>query len=69
MIVVGHSFAGTVITEAGTHPNVVGLAYTSVRRFGGGRVSVIGGPVKGGHDQPAERGQVVPAFLDEHGRA
>jgi pimeloyl-ACP methyl ester carboxylesterase len=27
VILAGHSFAGTVITEAGTHPNVVGLVY------------------------------------------
>ena len=28
-ILVGHSWGGTVITEAGTHPNVVGLVYVS----------------------------------------
>ena len=27
MILVGHSYGGVVITEAGTHPNVVGLVY------------------------------------------
>ncbi len=30
-ILVGHSFAGTVITEAGTHPSVVGLVYVAAR--------------------------------------
>ncbi|NYD67846.1 alpha/beta fold hydrolase [Agromyces atrinae] len=28
-ILVGHSWGGTVITEAGTHPNVAGLVYVS----------------------------------------
>lgn len=28
-ILVGHSWGGTVITEVGTHPNVVGLVYVS----------------------------------------
>lgn len=28
-ILVGHSWGGTVITEAGIHPNVVGLVYIS----------------------------------------
>jgi hypothetical protein len=28
-ILVGHSWGGTVITEAGAHPNVVGLVYVS----------------------------------------
>jgi pimeloyl-ACP methyl ester carboxylesterase len=28
-ILVGHSWGGTVITEAGSHPNVVGLVYVS----------------------------------------
>lgn len=28
-ILVGHSWGGTVITEAGTHPNVIGLVYVS----------------------------------------
>ncbi|MFZ0058307.1 MAG: alpha/beta hydrolase, partial [Pseudolabrys sp.] len=27
MILVGHSYGGVVITEAGTNPNVVGLVY------------------------------------------
>src|SRR5580692_5925219 len=31
VILAGHSFAGTVITEAGTHPNVVGLVYVAAR--------------------------------------
>lgn len=31
VILAGHSFAGTVITEAGTHPNVVGLVYIAAR--------------------------------------
>jgi pimeloyl-ACP methyl ester carboxylesterase len=31
VILVGHSFAGTVITEAGTDPNVVGLVYVAAR--------------------------------------
>jgi pimeloyl-ACP methyl ester carboxylesterase len=31
VILVGHSFAGTVITEAGAHPNVVGLVYVAAR--------------------------------------
>src|SRR3984885_12273530 len=30
-ILVGHSFAGTVITEAGTDPQVVGLVYLAAR--------------------------------------
>src|SRR5438105_8133303 len=29
VILVGHSYGGVVITEAGTHPNVVGLAYVA----------------------------------------
>jgi pimeloyl-ACP methyl ester carboxylesterase len=31
VILAGHSFAGTVITEAGTAPNVVGLVYVAAR--------------------------------------
>jgi pimeloyl-ACP methyl ester carboxylesterase len=31
VVLAGHSFAGTVITEAGTHPNVVGLVYIAAR--------------------------------------
>src|SRR6202451_4610788 len=31
VILAGHSFAGTVITEAGIHPNVVGLVYVAAR--------------------------------------
>ena len=31
VILVGHSFAGTVITEAGADPNVVGLVYVAAR--------------------------------------
>jgi pimeloyl-ACP methyl ester carboxylesterase len=30
-ILVGHSFAGTVITEAGIHPSVAGLVYVAAR--------------------------------------
>jgi pimeloyl-ACP methyl ester carboxylesterase len=30
-VLAGHSFAGTVITEAGTHPNVAGLVYIAAR--------------------------------------
>ena len=30
-MLVGHSFAGTVITEAGIHPQVVGLVYVAAR--------------------------------------
>jgi len=28
-LLVGHSYGGSIITEAGTHPNVVGLAYVA----------------------------------------
>jgi pimeloyl-ACP methyl ester carboxylesterase len=31
VILAGHSFAGTVITEAGTHPNVAALVYVAAR--------------------------------------
>jgi pimeloyl-ACP methyl ester carboxylesterase len=31
VILAGHSFAGTVITEAGTHPSVAGLVYIAAR--------------------------------------
>lgn len=31
VILAGHSFAGTVITEAGTHPKVAGLVYIAAR--------------------------------------
>ncbi len=31
VILAGHSFAGTVITEAGTHPRVAGLVYVAAR--------------------------------------
>jgi pimeloyl-ACP methyl ester carboxylesterase len=31
VVLVGHSFAGTVITEAGTHPNVAALVYIAAR--------------------------------------
>jgi pimeloyl-ACP methyl ester carboxylesterase len=31
VVLVGHSFAGTVITEAGADPNVVGLVYVAAR--------------------------------------
>jgi pimeloyl-ACP methyl ester carboxylesterase len=31
VILAGHSFAGTVITEAGTHPAVAGLVYVAAR--------------------------------------
>ncbi len=31
VVLAGHSFAGTVITEAGTAPNVVGLVYVAAR--------------------------------------
>jgi pimeloyl-ACP methyl ester carboxylesterase len=31
VVLVGHSFAGTVITEAGTDPKVVGLVYVAAR--------------------------------------
>src|ERR1700741_1990964 len=30
-ILAGHSFAGTVITQAGIHPQVVGLVYVAAR--------------------------------------
>src|SRR5229473_1764393 len=29
VLLVGHSYGGVVITEAGTHPNVVGLVYVA----------------------------------------
>lgn len=35
-ILVGHSWGGTVITEAGTHPSVVGLVYVSALAPGEG---------------------------------
>jgi pimeloyl-ACP methyl ester carboxylesterase len=31
VVLAGHSFAGTVITEAGTHPKVAGLVYIAAR--------------------------------------
>jgi pimeloyl-ACP methyl ester carboxylesterase len=31
VVLAGHSFAGTVITEAGTHPNVAALVYVAAR--------------------------------------
>ena len=36
-ILAGHSFAGTVITEAGADPGVVGLVYVAARAPGRGR--------------------------------
>jgi pimeloyl-ACP methyl ester carboxylesterase len=31
VVMAGHSFAGTVITQAGTHPNVAALVYVAAR--------------------------------------
>src|SRR5450432_3507221 len=38
VILVGHSYGGAVITEAGTDPNVAGLVYVTALRPGQGRV-------------------------------
>ena len=33
-LLVGHSYGGSVITEAGVHPNVVGLVYVAAHALG-----------------------------------
>ena len=58
MILVGHSYGGAVITEAGTHPKVAGLVYiTAFAPDAGESVnSLIANPVPG-YDAPP----IVPA--------
>src|SRR6266576_383991 len=47
-ILVGHSYGGAVITEAGSHPNVAGLVY--ITAFAPDKGDSVGTPIK---DPPA----------------
>src|SRR3954463_5084850 len=53
-ILVGHSYGGAVITEAGTHPKVAGLVYITAcaRERGEPGASLIKDPVRGAPAPP-----------------
>src|SRR4029077_17208940 len=67
VILVGHSYGGVVITEAGTHPNVAGLVY--ITAFAPDKGESVGALIKGfPADAPAP--PIVPPqdgflFLDK----
>src|SRR5580698_4569533 len=58
VILVGHSYAGVVITEAGNDPKVVGLVYVAAFAFGEGD-SII--PVRNPYPPPPWGGELGPA--------
>ncbi len=57
-VLVGHSYGGVVITEAGNHPNVAGLVYVAAFAPDAG-----GGGVGGGAHQGSAAGAAVPPIL------
>src|SRR6059058_3159828 len=66
-ILVGHSYGGVVITEAGTHPNVAGLVYVSAFAPDQGESvnSLIANPAPGAPVPPILPPQEGFLFLDK----
>src|SRR3989449_4660260 len=66
-ILVGHSYGGVVITEAGTHPNVAGLVYVSAFAPDQGESvnSLIANPPVGAPVPPILPPQESFLFLDK----
>jgi pimeloyl-ACP methyl ester carboxylesterase len=66
-ILVGHSYGGAVITEAGTHPNVAGLVYITAFAPDKGEsvATLIKDPPPGAPVPPIQPGQDGFLFLDK----